>query len=63
MIDMAEDIVFCAKTGHRIVSGNVVPFPRDDWKPVPVPMVVLEPDRAPRPKDKGAPAAPENDDI
>ncbi|RUX33044.1 hypothetical protein EOA23_08475 [Mesorhizobium sp. M2A.F.Ca.ET.042.01.1.1] len=58
-----EDIYFCAKTGHRIVSGNVVPFPRDDRKPVPVPMVVLEPDRAPRQKNNGNPAEPENDDI
>lgn len=60
---MAEDILFCAKTGHRIVSGNVVPFPRYDRKPVPVPMVVLEPDRARRPKNTSQPSDLENDDI
>ncbi|RWB24413.1 MAG: hypothetical protein EOQ41_27380 [Mesorhizobium sp.] len=32
---MAEDIVFCAKTGHRLVGDNVIPFPRNA-KPVPV---------------------------
>ncbi|MER8783231.1 hypothetical protein NKH60_18575 [Mesorhizobium sp. M1006] len=32
---MAEDIIFCAKTGHRIVGDNVIPFPRPNAKPVP----------------------------
>ncbi|TIM88210.1 MAG: hypothetical protein E5Y50_09420 [Mesorhizobium sp.] len=32
---MAEDIVFCARTGHRILGDNVIPFPRPNAKPVP----------------------------
>ncbi|MER8942494.1 hypothetical protein NKH82_23825 [Mesorhizobium sp. M0915] len=35
VITMAEDIVFCARTGHRIVGDNVIPFPRPHAKPVP----------------------------
>ncbi|MER9212380.1 hypothetical protein NKI54_09930 [Mesorhizobium sp. M0663] len=53
---MAEEIIFCAKTGHRIVDDNVVPFPRRGPKPVP-----FEDEAKPVPVD--VEPAPENDDI
>ncbi|WP_127283125.1 hypothetical protein [Mesorhizobium sp. M4B.F.Ca.ET.017.02.2.1] len=43
----ANEIVFCAKTGHRLVADNVIEFPRRGAKPVPI----------------QAEHVPENDDI
>ncbi|MES0124654.1 hypothetical protein NKL05_21520 [Mesorhizobium sp. C420B] len=39
VIAMAEEIVFCARTGHRIVGDNVIPFPSPHMKPVAVDVV------------------------
>ncbi|RUW24665.1 hypothetical protein [Mesorhizobium sp. M4B.F.Ca.ET.013.02.1.1] len=32
----ASEIVFCAKTGHRLVADNVIAFPRRGAKSVPI---------------------------
>ncbi|MES0042627.1 hypothetical protein [Mesorhizobium sp. M0091] len=56
MIAMTEDVVFCAKTGHRIVDDNVVSFPHLGPKPVPA-----EIETKPTPIE--AAPVPENDDI
>ncbi|MES0016160.1 hypothetical protein [Mesorhizobium sp. M0036] len=53
---MAEDIIFCAKTGHRIVDDNVVPFPHLGAKPVSV-------ESATKPTPIETAPVPENDDI
>ena len=55
---MAEDIIFCAKTGRRIFDGNVVSLSRFDAKPVPVP---AEDEAKPLPVEVGL--VPDNDDI
>lgn len=57
MIDMEDDIVFCARTGRRIIDGNVVSIQRHDDKPRLIESDPIEP----RPSD--AKPIPENDDI
>lgn len=59
MISMAEDIIYCARTGRRIVDDNVVSLSRFSDKPVLVPAYVEPTELAP----VKARRVPENDDI